>query len=92
MRYFIGEYSNGYCGCDEVVFMLAETEEQADAYMEEGLADYGYEYEGCCREEEIDDDETNDLYWENVTYSLREATPEEVEDEDADVWIDIRNY
>jgi len=88
MKYFIGEYSNGYCGCDEIVLMIADTEEQAEAYMEEGLADYGYEYvDGT----DFEDDETGDLYWENVTFSVREATPEEIEREDADAWVDVRN-
>lgn len=89
MKYYIGKYENGYCGCDEIVLMLAETEEQADRYMEDGLADYGCSYEGICGDEEIEDE---DEYWENVTYYLREATPEEVENEDADAWVDVRNY
>ena len=89
MKYFIGEYSNGYCGCDEVVLMIAETEEQANRYMEDGLADYGYEYVNCT---DFEEDETNDLYWENVIFDVREATPEEVKNEDADAWIDVRIY
>ena len=86
MTYFIGKYSNGYCGCDEIVFLIADSYDEADAFMEANLDNYGYEYEYCADVDE-DDEESEDNYWENVTYSLREATPEEVEKEDADEWI-----
>lgn len=88
MKYFIGTYSNGYCGCDEEVYIIADSEDQADRFMAEGEINYGYEYAYTT---DYEDDEDNAAYWENVTYDLREATQEEIDEVDADCWCDIRN-
>ena len=88
MKYFIGTYYNGYCGCDLDIYMIADTEEQACKYMEDGLDTYGYDY---MVNSDCDDDEADDCYWENVTFEVREATQEEIDEIDADGWIDIRN-
>ena len=87
MAYFIGTFSNGYCGCEEIVPIIADTIEQAEKYMEDRIDIYGYEYEYVTEFEEEEDDEA---YWEGVTYEVREATQEEIEDEyDADGWVKI---
>lgn len=88
MKYFIGKYSNGYCGCSEEVYMLADSEDQADRFMAEGEIEYGYE---AAVNTDFEDDEDNAAYWENVTYGLREATQEEIDEIDADCWIDVRD-
>lgn len=87
MAYFIGTFSNGYCGCDEIIPIIADTIEQAEKYMEDRVDIYGYDYEYVTEFEEEEDDEA---YWEGVTYEVREATQEEIEDEyDADGWVKI---
>ena len=88
MKYFIGIYSNGYCGYSEEVYMLADSEDQADRFMAEGEIEYGYE---AVVNTDYEDDEDNAAYWENVTYSLREATQEEIDGIDADYWCDVRD-
>ena len=88
MKYFIGTYDNGYCGCDLDVYMIADTEGQACKYMADGLDTYGYDY---MVNSDYDDDEADDCYWANVTFEVREATQEEIDEIDADGWIDLRN-
>ena len=88
MKYFIGTYSNGFCGCDLEVYIIADSEEQADIFMAENEANYGYEYAYTT---DYEDDPEDASYWENVTYDLREATQEEIDEIDADGWVDIRN-
>lgn len=78
MVYYIGTYTNGYPQCDEEVLFIAESEAQAIRFMESGLSNYGFEYENCV-DDYYEDEEESD-YWDNVDYSLREATPEEVEE------------
>lgn len=39
-KYFKAVYSNGYCGCDEAQYLVADSEDQAYSYMEAGLQDY----------------------------------------------------
>lgn len=87
MKYFIGTYDNGYCGCDIDIYMIADTEGQACRFMADGLEAYGYEYKPIT---DWEDEEADDYYWENVTFEVREATQEEVDAEDADIWVDIR--
>ena len=88
MKYFIGTYSNGFYGCDLEVYIIADSEEQADIFMAENEANYGYEYVYTT---DYEDDPEDASYWENVTYDLREATQEEIDEIDADGWVDIRN-
>lgn len=43
-RYAI-HYTNGYCGCEEVDVVLAETEKDAQDFGNEALSDYAASYE-----------------------------------------------
>ena len=87
MAYFIGTFSNGYCGCEEIIPIIADTIEQAEKYMEDRIDVYGYDYKYVT---EFEDEEDDEAYWEGVTYEVREATQEEIEDEyDADGWAKI---
>lgn len=88
MKYFIGTYSNGYCGCDEEVYLIADTEEQVAEYLDQYIDEYGYD---AVMGTDYEDDEDNAAYWAEVTYDIREATQEEISWIDADSWIDIRN-
>lgn len=87
MAYYVGTYENGYCGCDVEVYIIADSELQAARYMEDGLDTYGYDYKPIT---DWEDEEADDAYWEGVTYEVREATQEEIDEEDADIWVDIR--
>lgn len=87
MAYFIGTFSNGYCGCDEIIPIIADTIEQAEKYMEDRIDIYGCDYEYMT---EFEDEEDDEAYWEGVTYEVRKATQEEIEDEyDADGWVTL---
>ena len=88
MKYFIGTYSNGYRGCEVEVYIIADSEGQADRFMIKGETNYGYDAVVVTDYEESPEDAS---YWENVTYDLREATQEEIDEVDADCWEDIRN-
>lgn len=44
-RKYAIHYSNGYCGCNEVDVVLAESREDAQAYGNEALSDYSSSYE-----------------------------------------------
>lgn len=95
---FIGTYSCGYCGHDDVLAIIADSQLQAETFMQEGLCEYVMSNEDIVRDdEEFDDDEWHEsqdyedfflgCYWE-----LREATEKDIEDlcvgeED---WEDIR--
>lgn len=86
--YFKVTYSNGFCGCDEVEFIIADCEEDAWEYLTDNIEDYCfYEDERMLDEtlfEEEDDGNYNtdaawEAYWENIRdYSnVEEITEEE---------------
>lgn len=43
---YIARYENGYVGCNDTHFIIANNEEQAEAFMREGIGDYVSKYEG----------------------------------------------
>ena len=43
-KYFKAIYTNGYCGCDETRYLIADSEDQAYNYMKDGLQDYGEQW------------------------------------------------
>lgn len=90
MQCFIGTYSNGYCGCDEDVYIIADSIGQAEKFMAANLEDYGWDYYNYWEEaeDEEDDEDFETNYWDNVSFEVRKATAEEIED--IDTWTDIR--
>ena len=88
MQYFIGTYSNGYCGCDEEEYIIADSIEQAEKFMAANLVDYGWDYYFYCEEYDEEDEDFEETYWDNITFDVRKATAEEIED--IDTWTDIR--
>lgn len=95
---FIGTYSCGYCGHDEIHAIIADSQSQAENFMQEGFYEYimdneyvvEREYEGPDGEW-YESQEYNDFY-ENCFWDLHEATAEDIEDlglEDED-WEDVR--
>ena len=86
--YFKIIFSNGYCGCDEEIYIEAETLQEVDEYAQDYLVnDYGW-YDAVSQFlGDIDDYESEDDYWEevedyqvNCTYDIFEITKEEYED------------
>lgn len=86
--YFKIIFSNGYCGCDEEIYIETETLQAADEYAQDYLVNgYGW-YDAVSQFlGGIDDYESEDDYWEevedyqaNCTYDIFEITEEEYED------------
>ena len=90
-KYFLGTYSNGYCGCTVHEGVIADSYEQAEKYFcdEEAIYEYGEEYAYCCIGEEYDDDEYQD-YIEGIYVEIQEMTYEEIMDYLNDEPLDIR--
>lgn len=100
---YVGTYSCGYRGCDEILYLEAETDEQVNAYMRDGLADYiaSYEYMISDDIEDLDDDEDGEVdfydtaeyedFYANCSYDFHPATKDDIEDAAADgfEWVDI---
>lgn len=74
---FIGYYENGFVGCDEKVYLIANSLKDAEAYMSEGyfdfMADYDYlpleEWYANLDVEGISEEEINiDKFYESDIY------------------------
>lgn len=46
---YIAKYENGYHGCEDVHFIIADNEYQVVAFMQEGIYDYASNYEWVAR-------------------------------------------
>ena len=97
---FIGIYSCGYCCCDEIHAIIADSQLQAEIFMQEGFCEYVMGNEDIVRRddnENLDDDEWYESqdykdFFEDCFWELHEATEKDIEDlcigeED---WEDIR--
>lgn len=95
---FIGIYSCGYCGHDEIHAIIADSQLQAENFMQEGFCEYimnnehiaEMDYEGS--EDEWYESSEYTEFCENCFWDLREADKQDIEDlclveED---WEDIR--
>lgn len=82
-NYYLGHYSNNFCGCDITYGIIAETYEQAVEWMENGLYDYGQEYEYVALhdldEEEDDIDSAVADYYENLSFYVEQVDQERYE-------------
>lgn len=87
MKYFKATYSNGFCGCDEDMYIKAETEIEAEEEAWDNIEIYSF-YEPDSRfvdePEDFDDDEDYwqevEFYQENITVMVTEITKEEYEE------------
>lgn len=64
--YFEGTYTCGYCGCDDTLYFRANSEEEVNTYMLDGIYDYAANnidvaYTDGYTDEEFDDF-LNDCY------------------------------
>ena len=86
--YFKIIFSNGYCGCDEEIYIETETLQAADDYAQDYLVNGYIWYDDASRcLDDIEDYESEDDYWAdfedyqaNCTYDIEEITKEEYED------------
>lgn len=87
MRYFKATYSNGYCGCDEDMYIKAENEHEAEEIAWDNIEIYCF-YEPDSRFiDEPEDYDDEDDYWqavefyqENITIEIKEITREKFEE------------
>lgn len=103
---YIATYDCGYCGCEEIVYLEAESEEQVEKYMKKGLSDYASNYEYLISDqiEDLDDDEDGEVdfydtqeyedYYSGCTFYYSIATEEELEvlKEDGVEWLDLTEW
>lgn len=64
---FLGTYECGYAGCDEHHLIIADSLEDAEKFMTEGLYEYISQYEYIARrnyEEECDFEDDDDIEYE----------------------------
>lgn len=95
MKYFLGTYSCGYGGCNEEHYIIADNEEQAALFMQEGIYDYAASYEWISQRdwefdlqsEDIDFD-GDDFYesseyenfMSNVCFDVKELTGDDLDE------------
>lgn len=83
-HYYLGHYSNGFCGCDITYGIIAETYEQAIEWMQDGLDEYGQEYEHVALDnldEEDDIDSAIADYYENLGFYIEQVDETRYENE-----------
>ena len=86
--YFQIIFSNGYCGCDEYIYIEAEDELSADKYAQDYLINGGYIWYDDASQclDDIEDYDIEEEYWmdfedyqANCGYDIEEITKEEFE-------------
>lgn len=81
-KYFLGYFSNGYCGCDEVHAFIAEDAEQVRKYCEEMLPEYAEDsIVGCLDEEEQQNEELMETYYADCYVEVEEVSEEKMREE-----------
>ena len=79
MKFFRATYVNGYCGCDDNIYIAAETLADAEDYASENIAEAYIFYDDwsqCIDEPEAY--ESEDEYWEAVEEYQAECCVREV--------------
>lgn len=81
-KYFLGYFSNGYCGYDEVHAFIAEDAEQVRKYCEEMLPEYAEDsIVGCLDEEEQQNEELMEAYYADCYVEVEEVSEEKMREE-----------
>lgn len=76
-KYFLGHFSNGYCGCDETYGYIAEDIEQVRKYCEDMLPEYAEDsIVGCLDEEEQQDEDAMEAYFADCYVEVEEVSEE----------------
>lgn len=83
-NYYLGHYSNGFCGCDITYGIIAETYEQAVEWMQDGLDEYGQEYEHIALDNLDEEDDVDGAiadYYENLSFYVEQVDETHYENE-----------
>ncbi len=81
-KYFLGYFSNGYCGCDEAHGYIAESEEQVEKFCLDALPEYAEDsIVGCLDEDEQQDEDAMEDYIAGCYIEVKEVTEEEMRNE-----------
>ena len=81
-KYFLGYFSNGYCGCDEARGFIAEDAEQVRKFCEDMLPEYAEDsIMGCLDEEEQQDEDLMEAYYADCYVEVEEVTEEKMREE-----------
>lgn len=81
-KYFLGHFSNGYCGCDKTYGFVAEDIKQVRKYCEDMLSEYAEDsIVGCLDEEEQQDEEMMKDYYCDCQVEVEEVSKEKMEEE-----------
>lgn len=91
MKRYIGEFDNGYCGCDVKLYFIADNDEQVDRYMNERLYDYALDYAHCCINCDNDEGEEWESYFEDCNYSITEIEEDCEDYNDVKTWIGLHD-
>lgn len=81
-KYFLGYFSNGYCGCDETHGYIAESAEQVEKFCLDALPEYAEDsIIGCLDEDEQQDEDAMEDYIAGCCVEVEEVTEEKMRDE-----------
>lgn len=81
-KYFLGYFSNGYCGCDETHGFIAEDIEQVRKHCEDILPEYAEDsIIGCLDEEEQEDKDAMEAYYADCYVEVVEVSEEKMREE-----------
>ena len=81
-KYFLGYFSNGYCGCDETHGFIAEDAEQVRKCCEDILPEYAEDsIIGCLDEEEQEDEDLMEDYLSGCYVEVVEVSEERMKEE-----------
>lgn len=77
-EYFAIDYRNEFAECDETRYVHG-TREAAESYADDTVTEYGEQFEYLIQSDDPDD---IDDYYANCVADVREATEEEIREED----------
>lgn len=81
-KYFLGYFSNGYCGCDEAHGFIAEDKEQVLKHCEDMLPEYADDsIVGCLDEDEQQDEDAMEAYYAECFVEVEEVSEEKMREE-----------
>lgn len=76
-----GTYTNGYAGCDEILYFCSDNLDKVNAYMQEGLYEYLESYENVAEGYSFDDgwedEESMNDYYDCGDYTIEEVDEDE---------------
>ena len=81
-KYFLGYFSNGFCGYEETHGFIAEDIESVRLFCEGMLPEYAEDViMSCLNEEEMQDNDTVEEYFSDCYCEVEEVSKEKMEEE-----------